>query len=85
MYPKNCVEKFKCSPICLAIQSYVKVYCVYFRSFIVKTSCNMKDHFTFMLTGGLQGDILDPDGDVSCNQTALLLLIIRVYTCVSFI
>lgn len=28
-----------------------------------------------MLAGGLQGDNPDPDGDVSCNQAALLLLI----------
>lgn len=35
----------------------------------------MKDHFTFMLAGGLQGDNPDPDGDVLCNQAALSLLI----------
>lgn len=34
-----------------------------------------EDHFMFVLAGGLQGDNPDPDGDVSCNQAALSLLI----------
>lgn len=48
---------------------------VYSCSLVVKSSCSIKDHFTFMLSGGLQGDNPDPDGDVSCNQAALSLLI----------
>lgn len=46
-----------------------------FEGLVVKTSCSMKDHFMFVLAGGLQGDNPDPDGDVSCKQAALSLLI----------
>lgn len=57
---------------------------VYF-SLVVKTSCSMKDHFTFMLAVGLQGDNPDPDGDVSCNRAALLLLINSIlHTCILY-